>query len=268
VDLQPGQAPERTARTPMPPQPQPTFTPELNPAASRESMPGPGDQPCAIALLSGGLDSATAAALAQEEGYRVIGLSFDYGQRHRRELEAARLVAASLGLAEHHTISVNLATWGGSALTDAAIPVPCEGVKDGVIPSTYVPGRNTVFIALGLSLAEARGAERVVLGVNAVDYSGYPDCRPDYLEAFQVLADLASKAGREGHGAQLWAPLVRWSKTEIVRQALRLGVPIASTWSCYGGGTEPCGVCDSCRIRDDALIAAGLAGLAGGGDRP
>jgi hypothetical protein len=151
----------------MPPQPQPTSTPEPNPAAIRESMPEPGNRPCAIALLSGGLDSATAAALAQEEGYQVIGLSFDYGQRHRRELEAARLVAASLGLAEHHTISVNLAAWGGSALTDPAIPVPCEGVQDGVIPSTYVPGRNTVFIALGLSLAEARGAERLVVGVNA-----------------------------------------------------------------------------------------------------
>jgi 7-cyano-7-deazaguanine synthase len=143
----------------------------------------------------------------------------------------------------------------------------------GQIPSTYVPGRNTVFIAIGLSLAEARGAERLVLGVNAVDYSGYPDCRPDYLEAFQALADLASRAGRDGHGARLWAPLVRWSKTEIVRQALRLGVPIERTWSCYSGGTSPCGVCDSCRIRDAALLEAGRsdlssAGLAGMGAAP
>ncbi|MFO0104781.1 MAG: 7-cyano-7-deazaguanine synthase QueC [Cyanobium sp.] len=227
-------------------------------------IPAAGAQPSAIALLSGGLDSATAAALAQEAGYRVIGLSFDYGQRHRRELEAARQVAASLGLSEHHTIEVNLAAWGGSALTDAAIAVPTAGVEAGVIPSTYVPGRNTVFIALGLSLAEARGAERLVLGVNAVDYSGYPDCRPDYLAAFQTLADLASKAGREGHGARLWAPLVEWSKTEIVREAQRLGVPIASTWSCYSGGSTPCGVCDSCRIRDAALVAAGLASLSSG----
>jgi 7-cyano-7-deazaguanine synthase len=224
--------------------------------------PDPPARPSAIALLSGGLDSATAAALAQEAGYRVIGLSFDYGQRHRRELQAATAVAAALGLAEHHTIGVNLAAWGGSALTDSAIAIPSAGVQEGVIPSTYVPGRNTVFIALGLSLAEARGAERLVLGVNAVDYSGYPDCRPDYLEAFQTLADLASRAGREGHGARLWAPLVQWSKTEIVHQALRLGVPIAATWSCYSGGAEPCGVCDSCRIRDDALIAAGQAALA------
>jgi 7-cyano-7-deazaguanine synthase len=227
--------------------------------ASAPSSP----QPTAIALLSGGLDSATAAALAQEAGCRVIGLSFDYGQRHRRELQAAGAVAAALGLAEHHTIAVNLAAWGGSALTDVAIPVPSEGVQEGVIPSTYVPGRNTVFIALGLSLAEARGAERLVLGVNAIDYSGYPDCRPDYLAAFQTLADLASRAGREGRGARLWAPLVEWSKTRIVQEALRLGVPIAATWSCYSGGERPCGVCDSCRIRDAALIEAGRADLAG-----
>ena len=216
----------------------------------------------AIALLSGGLDSATAAALAIEAGHRVIGLSFDYGQRHRRELQAAAAVAEALGLEEHHTISVNLAAWGGSSLTDDRQIIPTSGVESGVIPNTYVPGRNTVFIALGLSLAEARGAERLVLGVNAVDYSGYPDCRPDYLEAFQTLADLASKAGREGHGAQLWAPLVQWNKTRMVEEALRLQVPIASTWSCYSGGEEPCGVCDSCRIRDAALIEAGRGDLA------
>ena len=224
-----------------------------------------GQQPLAVALLSGGLDSATAAGLAIEAGYRVIGLSFDYGQRHRRELEAATAVAEALHLAEHHTIAVNLAAWGGSALTDAAIAVPTGGVEAGVIPSTYVPGRNTVFIALGLSLAEARGAQKLVLGVNAVDYSGYPDCRPDYLAAFQTLADLATKAGREGHGPQLWAPLVEWSKAEIVHQALRLHVPIASTWSCYSGGKQPCGVCDSCRIRDAALVEAGRADLASRG---
>jgi len=210
----------------------------------------------AIALLSGGLDSATAAALALEAGHRVIGLSFDYGQRHRRELQAAAALADHLGLAEHHTIAVNLASWGGSSLTDTQQVIPTDGVEEGVIPSTYVPGRNTVFISIGLSLAEARGAERLVLGVNAVDYSGYPDCRPDYLNAFQTLADLASKAGREGHGAQLWAPLVQWSKVRIVEEALRLDVPIETTWSCYSGGTHPCGVCDSCRIRDEALRAA------------
>ena len=217
----------------------------------------------AVALLSGGLDSATAAALAQEAGLRVIGLSYDYGQRHRRELQAATAMAQHLGLAEHHTMAVNLATWGGSSLTDLQQAVPSDGVVEGLIPSTYVPGRNTVFIALGLSLAEARGAERLVLGVNAVDYSGYPDCRPDYLEAFQKLADLASKSGREGHGAQLWAPLVHWSKTRIVAEALRLELPIELTWSCYSGADKPCGRCDSCRIRDAALREAGRADLAG-----
>lgn len=216
-------------------------------------------RPLAIALLSGGLDSATAAALALEAGHRVIALSFDYGQRHRRELRAAAALAAALKLEEHRSIAVNLADWGGSALTDTSIEVPGGGVEPGVIPSTYVPGRNTVFIALALSLAEARGAERVVLGVNAVDYSGYPDCRPDYLAAYQELANLASRAGREGHSAQLWAPLVLWDKLTIVQQALRLGVPIADTWSCYAGGPEPCGVCDSCRIRNQALRDAKLS---------
>ena len=218
-------------------------------------------QPTAIALLSGGLDSATAAALAQESGDHVIGLSFDYGQRHRRELKAAATVAAHLNLAEHHQVNVNLAAWGGSALTDPNQTVPTSGVEEGIIPATYVPGRNTVFIAIGLSLAETRGAERLVLGVNAVDYSGYPDCRPDYLEAFQKLAALSSKAGREGHGPQLWAPLVQWSKTRIVEEALRLGVPIHETWSCYSGANQACGVCDSCRIRDSALREAGRPDL-------
>ena len=218
-------------------------------------------QRTAIALLSGGLDSATAAALAMEAGDRVIGLSFDYGQRHRRELDAATAVAKHLGLAEHHCIAVNLASWGGSALTDATISIPSEGVEEGIIPTTYVPGRNTVFIAVGLSLAEARGAERLVLGVNAVDYSGYPDCRPDYLDTFQELAALSSKSGREGRGTKLWAPLVHWSKTRIVEEALRLGVPIETTWSCYLGGSSPCGVCDSCRIRDAALREAGRPDL-------
>ena len=219
-------------------------------------------RPSAVALLSGGLDSATAAALAIEAGYRLIALSLDYGQRHRRELQAAAAVAQALGIAEHHTLSVNLAAWGGSALTDAAQTVPTCGLEPSVIPSTYVPGRNTVFIALGLSLAEARGAQRLVLGVNAVDYSGYPDCRPDYLAAFQELASLSSKAGREGRAPELWAPLVELSKSDIVMEALRLGVPIESTWSCYSGGDAPCGRCDSCRIRDAALHAAGHPELA------
>lgn len=214
-----------------------------------------------IALLSGGLDSATAAALAIEERQKVIGLSFDYGQRHRKELQAADALAAHMGLTEHHVINVNLASWGGSSLTDLTQTVPNEGVMDGVIPNTYVPGRNTVFIAIGLSLAEARNANRLVLGINAMDYSGYPDCRPDYLKAYQTLADLANKAGREGNGIKLWAPLIDWNKKQIVQEALRLGVPIDKTWSCYSGGDQSCGVCDSCRIRDSALREAGRADL-------
>jgi len=202
--------------------------------------------------------------MALEQGQCVIGLSFDYGQRHRRELTAAVVVARSLGLQEHLSISVDLARWSGSTLTDEGMTLPQEGVQEEQIPSTYVPGRNTVFIAIALSLAEARGAERVVLGVNAVDYSGYPDCRPDYLEAFQTLAGLSSKAAREGHGPRLWAPLVHWGKTRIVQEALRLNVPIEGTWSCYGGGSEPCGLCDSCRIRDAALIDAGRPDLTSG----
>jgi 7-cyano-7-deazaguanine synthase len=167
-----------------------------------------------------------------------------------------------LGIKEHFVVDVNLAQWGGSALTDQAVDVPIDGVQSGVIPVTYVPGRNTVFLAIALSLAEAKGAEAIYLGINAVDYSGYPDCRPEYLEAVQHLATLSSKTGLEGKAPNLVAPLVMDSKVDIVRRALRLGVPIALTWSCYQGQEEPCGVCDSCRIRDQALIDAGRPDLA------
>ena len=210
----------------------------------------------AIILLSGGLDSATVAAQAIADGYEPIALSFRYGQRHERELVAAQQVAAALNIREHFIVDVNLAQWGGSALTDASITMPIEGVQSGEIPITYVPGRNTVFIAIALSLAETKGAEAIYLGINAVDYSGYPDCRPDYLAAFQKLAMLSSKVGVEGHAPKLVAPLVMDSKVDIVRRARRLGVPIALTWSCYQGGEVPCGVCDSCRIRDKALLEA------------
>ncbi|AEB11406.1 7-cyano-7-deazaguanine synthase QueC [Marinithermus hydrothermalis] len=219
-------------------------------------------KPKAVALLSGGLDSATAAAQALADGYEVIALSFAYGQRHTRELTAAKEVAKALGIQEHYVLEVNLAQWGGSALTDPTIQVPTGGVNPEVIPPTYVPGRNTVFLAIALSLAEARGAEAIYLGINAVDYSGYPDCRPEYLEAFQRLANLATKAGLEGQAPRLVAPLVMDTKADIVRRALALGVPIERTWSCYQGGEEPCGLCDSCRIRDRALIEAGRPDLA------
>ncbi len=209
-----------------------------------------------VALLSGGLDSATAAAIAQEAGENVIGLSFDYGQRHKKELIAACAIANHLNLSEHQIINVNLSAWGGSSLTDTKYSIPDKGVQKNIIPNTYVPGRNTVFIALGLSLAEARGGNKLVLGINAMDYSGYPDCRPDYLEAYQKLANLASKTGREGNGVELWAPLIHWEKLAIVQEALRLGIPIDKTWSCYTGKEKPCGICDSCRIRDEALIKA------------
>jgi 7-cyano-7-deazaguanine synthase len=219
-------------------------------------------KPKAVVLLSGGLDSATAAAIALGEGYDAIALSFDYGQRHRRELEAARAVAQKFGLEEHFIVEVNLAQWGGSSLTDRARELPQDGVQSGIIPSTYVPGRNTVFLAIALSLAEAKGAEAIYLGINAVDYSGYPDCRPEYLAAYQNLANLSSKVGVEGKAPQLVAPLVYASKKDIAVRALELGVPIDLTWSCYQGGEEPCGRCDSCRIRDRALIEAGRPDLA------
>ena len=214
------------------------------------------DSKKAVILLSGGLDSATVAAQAIADGYQAIALSFRYGQRHERELLAARQVAEALNIRDHFIVDVNLAQWGGSALTDTSIAMPIEGVQVGEIPITYVPGRNTVFIAIALSLAEAKGAEAIYLGINAVDYSGYPDCRPDYLEAFQKLAALSSKVGVEGNAPKLVAPLVMDSKTDIVLRARRLGVPIDLTWSCYQGGEFPCGVCDSCRIRNQALMEA------------
>ncbi len=218
----------------------------------------------AIVLLSGGLDSATCAAQAIADGYSVTALSIDYGQRHDRELLAAQTVAQALGIIDHRTISVNLAQWGGSSLTDSRMEIPTDGADLGrsVIPSTYVPGRNTVFIAIALSLAEAQNATAIYLGINAVDYSGYPDCRPEYLSAFAHLATLSSKAGLQGNAPELVAPLVLDAKADIVRRALRLGVPIEKTWSCYNGQDIPCGGCDSCRIRDAALIEAGRADLA------
>jgi 7-cyano-7-deazaguanine synthase len=218
-------------------------------------------KPKAIVLLSGGLDSATSAAIALEGGYDLIALSFRYGQRHSRELTASIELVKDLEISEHFILDVNLGIWGGSALTDNQIAVPTQGIDPNIIPITYVPGRNTVFIALALSLAEAKDAQAIYLGINAVDYSGYPDCRPEYLAAFERLANLSSKAGLEGKAPQLVAPLLTLSKTDIVKKAIELGVPIAKTWSCYQGDISPCGVCDSCRIRDKALIEAGYPEL-------
>ena len=219
-------------------------------------------QPKTVVLLSGGLDSATVAAIAKTDGYEVIALSFRYGQRHERELTAASRIAEILEISQHHIVDINLGSWGGSSLTDRTMDLPTDGIDPDIIPSTYVPGRNTVFIAIALSLAETQKASSIYLGINAVDYSGYPDCRPEYLETYQNLIALSSKVGIEGNSIQLIAPLVRNSKIDIVKQAIALGVPINETWSCYQGDIEPCGVCDSCRLRDEALIAAGYPELA------
>ena len=219
-------------------------------------------KPVAVVLLSGGLDSATSAAIAIDQGYDINAHSLSYGQRHQRELDAAKTIAQALNISQHYIIDVNIAQWGGSSLTDTSLSLPQSGVDTTIIPSTYVPGRNTVFIALALSLAEAKGAEAIYLGINAVDYSGYPDCRPDYLQAYQNLANLSSKAGLEGKAPQLIAPLLKKTKVDIIKDAIRMGVPIEKTWSCYQGDPEPCGVCDSCRIRDRALIEAGYPELA------
>ena len=216
----------------------------------------------AIVLLSGGLDSATTAAIAIARGYEVIALSFRYGQRHQKELLAAQKIVKALEIKEHFITDINLSSWGGSSLTDTSMTIPQTGLQPDIIPSTYVPGRNTVFIAIALSVAEAKQAQAIYLGINAVDYSGYPDCRPEYLQAFQQLANLSSKAGVEGNAPQLIAPLVKDSKVDIVRRALELNVPIADTWSCYQGEETPCGLCDSCRIRDRALIEVGRDDLA------
>ncbi len=215
----------------------------------------------AVVLLSGGLDSATTAAIAIAQGYQVIALSFRYGQRHAKELAAAKKIAEALGIKEHFITDIDLSQWGGSSLTDQSMAIPQGGLQPDIIPSTYVPGRNTVFLAIALSLAEAKNAQAIYLGINAIDYSGYPDCRPEYLAAYQKLANLSSKAGVEGNAPQLVAPLVEDSKVDIVRRALELNVPIADTWSCYEGVVNPCGLCDSCRIRDRALIEAGRSDL-------
>lgn len=213
----------------------------------------------AVILLSGGLDSATVVALAKAEGYACYSMSFDYGQRHRSELQAAERVARHLGVVEHKVIGLNLNGIGGSALTDSSIEVP-EGPSEG-IPVTYVPARNTVFLSLALGWAEVLGARDIFIGVNAVDYSGYPDCRPEFVEAFQRMANLATKAGVEGQGFRIQAPLQSMSKAEIVQAGMRHGVDYALTVSCYQADDQgrACGKCDSCRLRAEGFAAAGLA---------
>ncbi|MFO8153259.1 7-cyano-7-deazaguanine synthase QueC [Thioalkalivibrio sp.] len=231
------------------------MSPDVDQGGAGGAVAGEG----AVVLLSGGLDSATCLALAGAQGYACHALSIDYGQRHRAELQAARRVARSLGAASHRVVSVDLSAIGGSALTDSGIPVP-ETPAEG-IPVTYVPARNTTLLSLALGLAEALDLRRIFIGANAVDYSGYPDCRPAFIEAFEALANLATRAGIEGDGFQVHAPLIALTKAEIIRLGVVHGLDYALTVSCYQADEQgrACGVCDSCRIRRAGFAAAGLA---------
>jgi 7-cyano-7-deazaguanine synthase len=215
----------------------------------------------AVVLLSGGLDSTTVAYLAKSEGYTLYALSFDYHQRHRRELAAAKAVAEAVGVREHRLVSFDLGLWGGSALTDDALEVPLHRSAETMttsIPITYVPARNTIFLSFALGYAEVVGAQAVFAGMNALDYSGYPDCRPDYLAAMEEVFRLGSKAGREDHPIKILTPLIQKTKREIVEWGSTLQVPWALTYSCYQGNADSCGVCDSCTLRLNAFREAGL----------
>lgn len=214
----------------------------------------------AVCLISGGLDSATSTAVAASEGYEIYALTLDYGQRHLREIDSARKVAASLGASAHEVLSVDLSRWGGSALT-AGIDIPqdrnsAEMAAD--IPPTYVPARNTVFLSLAMAWAEVLGAQAIYIGVNQLDYSGYPDCRREYIEAFEQLAALATRAGVLGQKLTIHAPLISLTKAQIIRLGAQLGVDYSLTWSCYLGADRPCGRCDSCVLRAKGFEEAGL----------
>lgn len=223
----------------------------------------------AVVLVSGGMDSAVVVAIARAQGFAVHALSVRYGQRHTSELDAAQRVADSLGAVEHKTVNVDLRSIGGSALTDETITVPTDADGHAVgqdapkdaIPVTYVPARNTIMLSVALGWAEVLGANDLFCGVNAVDYSGYPDCRPEFVEAFEKLANLATKAGVEGAGLRVHAPLQFMSKADIVREGVRLGVDFAQTVSCYQADDDgrACGHCDACRLRADGFAAAGVA---------
>ena len=223
------------------------------------TAPGPvSSSPIAVVLLSGGLDSMVTAALAREQGFAVHALSVDYGQRHRLELESARRIAKQLGIVRHTEIALDLRAFGGSALTDA-IEVPKGGVGDD-IPVTYVPARNLVFLALTTACAEAAGARDVFIGVNALDYSGYPDCRPEFIASFAETARLGTKAGVEGAPFTIHAPLQHMTKADIARECARLGLDPAWSWSCYDPAPDgsACGLCDSCRLRKKGFAEAGI----------
>ncbi len=215
----------------------------------------------AVVLLSGGMDSATALAIALKEGFEVTALSVDYGQRHKKELEAARKVAKHFGVRDHRVVTLDLGAIGGSALTDKKIPVPqqrrLEEIGQG-IPSTYVPARNTILLSYALGLAEATDAKAIYIAANQIDYSGYPDCRPEFYKAFQEVARLGTKRGVEGDVIEIRTPLIAMSKADIVRKGEELGVPWALTWSCYQGEDKACGVCDSCQLRLKGFREAGV----------
>ncbi len=217
------------------------------------------DSKIAVALVSGGLDSFVSAASARADGYRLLALSVDYNQRHHVELAAARRIAQALGAERHIVLPMDLSQFGGSALT-ADIDVPKTGVEEGGIPVTYVPARNTIFLSLALGWAEASGARDLYIGVNALDYSGYPDCRPEFIEGFEKLAELATKAGVEGEPFRIRSPLQYMTKADIVREGTRLGLDLGLSWSCYDpapGGLH-CGLCDSCRLRSKGFEEAGV----------
>lgn len=213
----------------------------------------------AVILLSGGLDSATVLAISRHQGFAPHCLSVDYGQRHLAELEASRRVAAALGAVAHRTLHVDMNQLGGSALTDITIQVPTGGVQPG-IPVTYVPARNTIMLSMALAWAEVLGSQDIFVGVNAVDYSGYPDCRPEFIAAFENLANLATKSGVEGNRLKVHAPLMRMSKAEIIRAGTALGVDYGLTVSCYQADAagHACGICDSCRLRRQGFEESGL----------
>lgn len=215
----------------------------------------------AVILLSGGLDSSTVLYQAKADGCECYALSFDYQQRHRRELQSAQAIAQSAGVKEHRVVSFDLRQWGGSALTDNSLDLPEHRSLEEMsqnIPITYVPARNTIFLSFGLSYAEAIGAQRVYVGVNALDYSGYPDCRPDYIQAMEKVFELGTKQGREGELIEIVTPLINLKKTAIIELGNQLGVPWNQTWSCYAGGDVACGVCDSCQLRLAAFSELGL----------
>jgi 7-cyano-7-deazaguanine synthase len=220
----------------------------------------PGAARPAVVLLSGGLDSATVLAVVKAGGFAPHALSIDYGQRHRAELDAAARVAAAVGVAAHRVVRVDAGQFGGSALTDAAIDVPVDGVSRG-IPVTYVPARNTLMLALALGWAEVLGASEIFIGVNAIDYSGYPDCRPAFVAAFEAMANLATRAGIEGRRLHVRAPIIDLDKSQIIRLGLSLGVDYAQTVSCYQATDDglACGRCDACRLRRDGFERAGVA---------